>query len=105
MGAALSFLERYHKESDNFLDQLLVVAGYETWLSHIIPESKRQSVEWHHSHSPSNPIKFKQTLSTRKALRIHSSLGGGGGETGKASFWWNSCPKAKPLTLRHIVQL
>jgi histone-lysine N-methyltransferase SETMAR len=65
--AALTFLEHYHQEGDNFLDQILVVTGDETWVSHNIPESKRQSLEWHHSHSPSKPIKFKQTLSTWKS--------------------------------------
>jgi hypothetical protein len=59
MGAALTFLERYHQEGNNFLDHILVVAGDETWGSRIIPESKRQSLEWHCPHSPSKPIKFK----------------------------------------------
>jgi hypothetical protein len=68
VGAALTFLERYHQEGDNFFDQILVVTGDYTWVSHNIPESKRQPVEWHHSHSPSKPIKFKQALSTQKVL-------------------------------------
>jgi hypothetical protein len=56
MGAALTFLERYYHEGDTFLDQ--IVTGDTTWVSHIIPESKRQSLEWHHSYSPAKPPKI-----------------------------------------------
>lgn len=66
MGAALSFLDRYSKEGDEFLSH--IVTGDETWVSYSTPECKRQSMEWHHSHSPSKPRKFKRTLSTRKIL-------------------------------------
>jgi histone-lysine N-methyltransferase SETMAR len=65
MGAALAFSEHYHQEGNNFLDQ--IITGHETWVSHIIPESKCLSPEWDHSHSPSKLKKFKQT-STRKVL-------------------------------------
>jgi hypothetical protein len=59
VGAALTFLQRYHQEGDKFLNQR--VTGDETWVSHTISDSKRQSLEWHHSYSPSKPKKFKQT--------------------------------------------
>jgi histone-lysine N-methyltransferase SETMAR len=65
MGAALTFLKQYHQEDNNFLDQIFT--GDETWVSHINPESKCQSMVWHHSHSPSKPKIFKQT-STHKVL-------------------------------------
>jgi hypothetical protein len=91
MGAALTFLERYHQEGNNFLDQ--TVTGDGTWVSHIIPVSKHQSLEWHHPHSPSKP----KTFPTQKVL---ATVFG----TGKASFWWNLCPKVKPSSLHHIVQ-
>jgi hypothetical protein len=64
--AALKFLERYHRDWDRFLDH--IVTGDETWDSHFTPESKRQSLVWHHARSPSKPRKFKQTLSTRKIM-------------------------------------
>jgi hypothetical protein len=51
MGAALTFLERYHRDGDEFLDHIFT--GNETWVSHVTPESKRQSLEWHHPRSPS----------------------------------------------------
>jgi hypothetical protein len=66
MGAALTILERYHRDGDKFLDH--IVTGDETWVSHFTPESKRQSLEWHHPRSPSKPRKFKQTLSTWKIM-------------------------------------
>jgi hypothetical protein len=66
MGAALKFLERYHRDGDKFFDH--IVTGDETWVSHFTHESKRQSLEWHHPQSPSKPRKFKQTLSTRKIM-------------------------------------
>ncbi|GFU51611.1 histone-lysine N-methyltransferase SETMAR [Trichonephila clavipes] len=43
MACALDFLDRYHKEGDQFLE--MIVTGDETWVSHITPESKRQSME------------------------------------------------------------
>jgi hypothetical protein len=96
MGAALEFLERYHREGDEFLDH--IVTGDEIWVSHFTSESKRQSLEWHHPRSPSKPRKFKHTLSTRK---IMATLFG----SGKASFWLSSCRQALPSTPNRIVQL
>ena len=61
MGAALIFLERYERDGNAFLDQ--IVTGDETWISHNTPTSKRQSMEWHHAQSPKRPCKFKQTAS------------------------------------------
>jgi hypothetical protein len=62
-GRCTDVLERYHRDEDKFLDH--IVTGDETWVSHFTPESKRQSLEWHHPRSPSKPRKFKQTLSAR----------------------------------------
>jgi len=39
MGSAISFLERYEKEGDEFLTH--IVTGDETWVSHVTPESKQ----------------------------------------------------------------
>ena len=44
-------LQRYQHEGDDFL--LCIVTGYESWFHHFEPETKRQSMEWHHLHSPS----------------------------------------------------
>jgi hypothetical protein len=70
-GAALSFLEWYHREGDEFLD-------HETWVLHYTPESKRQSQEWHHAHfSAKKNMKFKQTHSIAKIMARVIFLGGG----------------------------
>lgn len=65
MGCALEFLGRYHEEGDVFLEN--IVTGDETWVSHITPETKRQSMEWRHTMSPVK-VKAKQTLSARKVM-------------------------------------
>jgi histone-lysine N-methyltransferase SETMAR len=44
-----------------------IVTGDETWVSHITPESKQQSLLWKHTGSPKTK-KFKQTFSTRKIM-------------------------------------
>ena len=66
MGSALSFLERYEKDGDEFLTH--IVTGDETWVSHVTPESKQQSMQWRHTSSPTKK-EFKQTLSARKIMR------------------------------------
>ena len=65
MACALDFLDRYHKEGDQLLEN--IVTGDETWVSHMTPESKRQSMEWRHTTSPVK-VKAKQTISTRKVM-------------------------------------
>ena len=50
LGSALTFLERYRAEGDDFLSQ--IVTGDETWVAYVTPESKQQSMEWRHSSSP-----------------------------------------------------
>ncbi|GFY10141.1 histone-lysine N-methyltransferase SETMAR [Trichonephila clavipes] len=64
IACALDFLDRYH-EGDQFLER--IVTGDETWVSHITPESKRQSMEWRHTNSPVR-VKAKRTISTRKVM-------------------------------------
>lgn len=65
LGSALTFLERYHNDGDDFLSQ--IVTGDETWVAYVTPESKQQSMEWRHSNSP-RKVKFKQTISARKIM-------------------------------------
>jgi len=67
VASALTFLMRYHKEGDDMLSH--IVTGDETWVSHITPESKQQSLFWKHTGSPKRK-KFKQTISTRKIMCI-----------------------------------
>ncbi|KAJ4447352.1 hypothetical protein ANN_09358 [Periplaneta americana] len=65
LGAALTFLQRYHDNGDEFLDR--IVTGDETLISHFTPEIKQQPMHWRHSGSPVR-TKFKQTLSVRKVM-------------------------------------
>ena len=44
-----------------------IVTGDETWAHHYEPETKRQSVEWHHPQSPRKK-KFKTTPSAGKLM-------------------------------------
>lgn len=66
MGAALEFLTAYDKDGDKFLDR--IVTADETWVSYKTPENKRQSMEWHHTNSPTKSKKEKPNLYTRKVM-------------------------------------
>jgi hypothetical protein len=48
--ASVEFLERYRKDGDEFLNH--IVTGYETWVSCVNVETKKQSKQWMHTHSP-----------------------------------------------------
>jgi hypothetical protein len=63
MASVLTLLERYHKDGDEFLNHIVQVTGDETWVSFVNAETKDQSKQWMHTHSPDKPKKFKQTLS------------------------------------------
>ena len=63
--ACQDLLDRYEAEGDGFLDR--IITGDETWCHHHEPESKRQSLEWHHSHSPAKK-KFKTQTSAGKVM-------------------------------------
>jgi hypothetical protein len=49
----------------DFLD--CIVTGDETWVSHHTPETKRQSMQWRHTHSPTAK-KFETSPSNRKVM-------------------------------------
>jgi len=60
-----SLLERYNREGDNFLN--CIITGDETWVHHYEPETKRQSMQWKHTSSPSSK-NFKSQPSAGKLL-------------------------------------
>ncbi|GBO09829.1 hypothetical protein AVEN_175805-1 [Araneus ventricosus] len=62
---SLNFLTLYNEEDDAILSR--IVTGDETRVSHVTPESKHQSMEWKHTHSPVR-VKAKQTLSQNKIM-------------------------------------
>ena len=43
------------------------MTGDETWFFHHTPESKQQSLQWRHTHSPRNK-KFKTSISVKKIM-------------------------------------
>ena len=58
-------LQRYQHEGDDFL--LCIVTGDESRFHHFKPETKRQSMEWRHLHSPSKK-KAKTVPSAAKVI-------------------------------------
>ena len=42
MESALTFLQRYHDDGDEFLDR--IITGDETWTAHDAPETKQQAM-------------------------------------------------------------
>jgi hypothetical protein len=56
------FLERYHKDGNEFRNLLVRVIGDETWVSFLNVKTKEHSKQWMHTHSPNNANKSKQTL-------------------------------------------
>jgi hypothetical protein len=63
----LTFLERRHKDGDEFLNHTVRVTGDETWASFVNVETKEQSEQWMHTHSPDKPEKFKPMFVCQKA--------------------------------------
>jgi hypothetical protein len=66
-GLCRLFLERYHKDGDEFLNHVVGVTGDETWVSFVNAETEEQSKQWMHTHSQNKPKKFKQTNVCQKA--------------------------------------
>jgi hypothetical protein len=46
MASALTFLERYHKDGNEFLNHIVRVTGDETWVSFVNVKTKEQSKQW-----------------------------------------------------------
>jgi macrodomain Ter protein organizer (MatP/YcbG family) len=67
-GFGFHFLERYHKDGDGFLNHIVQVTIDETRVSSVDAETKQQSKQWIHTHSPNNPKKLEQTLTARKLM-------------------------------------
>ena len=66
MGSALMLLRRFWEETDEFLDR--IVTGDKSCVQFVDAETKEQSKQWMHMHSPNKPKKFKQTLSNKKMM-------------------------------------
>jgi hypothetical protein len=68
MALALTFLEQYHKDGNEFLSHIVWVTGDEIWVSFVNVETKEQSKQWMRTHPPNKPKMLKQTLSARKLM-------------------------------------
>lgn len=62
---AQDLLQRYRNAGDEFL--MSIVTGDESWFHHYEPETKRQSMEWHHQNSPTKK-KAKTVKSAGKVM-------------------------------------
>jgi hypothetical protein len=58
LALALTFLEQYHEDGNEFLSHIVQVTGYETWVSFMNVATKAQSKQWMHTHSPDKLKKF-----------------------------------------------
>jgi len=61
-------LQRYRHEGGDFL--LRIVTGDESWFHHFEPETKWQSMEWHHLHSPS----IKKANTVPSAVKVMGTV-------------------------------
>jgi histone-lysine N-methyltransferase SETMAR len=68
MALALTFLEQYHKDCEEFLNHIVQVTADEAWVSYVNVETKEQSKQWIHTNSPNKPKKFKQKLPATKLM-------------------------------------
>jgi hypothetical protein len=59
MSSALTFLERYHKDCDDFLSHTVQVTGDETCVSFVNIKTKEQSKQLMQTHPPNKSKKFK----------------------------------------------
>jgi hypothetical protein len=61
------FLEKYHKDGLEFLSH--IGTSDETWVSFVNVETKEQSKQWMHTHSPNKPKSLnKHCQSARKLM-------------------------------------
>jgi hypothetical protein len=54
-GFDFDYLERYHKDDDEFLNHIVLVPGDETWISVVNVGPNEQSKPRMHRHSPNEP--------------------------------------------------
>jgi hypothetical protein len=66
---ASAFSEPYHKDADDFLNHIVQVTSDETWVLFVNVDTKEQSKQWMHTHSPNKPKKLnKCCLPARKLM-------------------------------------
>jgi hypothetical protein len=69
MTTAFTCLQRYYKDGDEFLSHVVRITGDETWVSFVNVETKEESKQWMHTHSPNKPrILNERCLPARKLM-------------------------------------
>jgi hypothetical protein len=64
---SFDFLEQHHKDEEEYLSHIVGVTGDETWVSFVTVETKKQSKQWMHTHSPNKTKKLNKRLPAKKA--------------------------------------
>jgi hypothetical protein len=73
--AFVAFLEQYHIDGDECLSHIIQVTGDKTWVSFLNVETKEQSKQWTHTHSPKEPKKFKVVCLSERGWQLFSGTG------------------------------
>jgi hypothetical protein len=69
MASALTFLERYHTDGEEFLNHIVRIKSDEVWVSFMNVAIKKQSKQWMHTHSLYKPKSLnKHFLPARKLM-------------------------------------
>jgi hypothetical protein len=79
MASALTFLEQYNKDGDEFLHHIIWVTGDETWVSFLNDETREQSMQWMNTYSPNMPKNI--ACLPESWWQLFSG-------TGKQCWWW-----------------
>jgi hypothetical protein len=58
----LTFSEQYYKDGNEFLSHIIRVTGDETQVSFVYVETKKQSKQWMHTHSPNKQESLNKCL-------------------------------------------
>jgi hypothetical protein len=62
MYSTLTFVERCHNDGKNFFSHIVQATDDETWVSYVNVETKEQSKQWMHTHSPNRPKQVKTNV-------------------------------------------
>jgi hypothetical protein len=103
----LRILERYHKDCDEFLIHIVRITGDETWVSFLNVETKEQSKQWTHTHSPNTPKNLNtvcQKAGDNCFLRQEGSSGGGINATMNHNNVSNVLQSNHKEKLRRVIQ-
>jgi menaquinone-dependent protoporphyrinogen IX oxidase len=73
--SAFTFLERYHKDVDEFLNQIVRVISDETWALFVNAETKEQPKQCMHTHAPDKPESLNKRCLSESWWHLFSGAG------------------------------